>query len=416
MTTKAIYEIGEVPPLGVVPERMHAALIRQERFGPPSKAFQLEVVPVPRFGDSQVLVHMMACGVNYNNIWAGMGRPIDVIAMRKKRGETEDFHIGGSEGSGVVWAVGSRVKGLRVGDPVVISSCHWDESAPDIRAGADPIASSTSSVWGYEDNWGGFAQFSVVEEYMCFPKPPRLTWEEASCYMVSGATAYRQLTHWHPNVVRPGDPVLIWGGAGGLGSLAIQVARDRGGIPIAVVSDPSKFEFCMRLGAKGVINRSDFDHWGRLPDFDDTAAYARWVAGARAFGKKFWEVLGERRNPRIVFEHSGQATLPTSMFMCDTSGMVVICGGTSGYNGDVDLRFLWMRSKRLQGSHFASTQECAEITRLVALGRVDPCLSLSVPFQEIASIHQIMFENRHPPGNMAVLVNAPQSGLRELER
>jgi crotonyl-CoA carboxylase/reductase len=82
----------------------------------------------------------------------------------------------------------------------------------------------------------------------------------------------------------------------------------------------------------------------------------------------------------------------------------------------VDLRFLWMRSKRLQGSHFASTQECAEITRLVASGRVDPCLSLCAPFQEIASIHQIMFENRHPPGNMAVLVNAPREGLRELPR
>ena len=155
-------------------------------------------------------------------------------------------------------------------------------------------------------------------------------------------------------------------------------------------------------------------HWGRLPDFDDTAAYARWLTGVRAFGKKFWEVLGERRSPRIVFEHSGQATLPTSMFMCDNAGMVVICGGTSGYNGDVDLRFLWMRSKRLQGSHFASTGECLEITRLVAAGRVDPCLSLSAEFRDIAQIHQVMFENRHPPGNMAVLVNAPRAGLRDL--
>lgn len=416
MTRKSIYEIGEVPPLGVVPDRMYAALIRRERFGPPSKAFVIEEVPVPKLKDTQVLVHMMACGVNYNNIWAATGRPIDVIAMRQKRGEPEDFHIGGSEGSGVVWAVGSRVKGLRVGDPVVISSCRWDESAQDIRDGADPITSSTTTVWGYEDNWGGFAQFSAVEEFMCFPKPERLTWEQASCYMVSGATAYRQLTHWHPNVVRPGDPVLIWGGAGGLGSLAIQVARERGGIPIAVVSDPSKVEFCTSLGAKGVINRKEFDHWGRLPDFDDSAAYAKWNQGVRAFGKKFWEVLGERRSPKIVFEHSGMATLPTSMFMCDNGGMVVICGGTSGYNGDIDLRFLWMRSKRLQGSHFASTRECSELNRLVDSGRIDPCLSHCADFKQIAQVHQVMFENRHPPGNMAVLVNAPAQGLRTLPR
>jgi crotonyl-CoA carboxylase/reductase len=411
---KNLYEIGEIPPLGHVPERMYAATIRQERYGPPLKAFAIEEIEVPRPAPHQVLVHMMACGVNFNGVWTAMGRPVDVIAIRKKRGEPYDFHIGGSEGSGVVWAVGERVKGLKVGDPVSITSCHWDESGADIRMGADPITSNSASVWGYEDNFGGFAQFTVVDEYQCHPKPARLTWEEAACFYVSGATAYRQLMGWHPNVVRPGDPVLIWGGAGGLGSLAIQIAKLYGGVPIAVVSDPAKFDFCKRLGAHGVINRNEFTHWGRLPSFDDTAAYARWLDGARAFGKKFWEVLGEKRQPRIVFEHSGQATLPTSVFLCDNAGMVVICGGTSGYNGDIDLRFLWMRSKRLQGSHFASVAQCAHVTRLIADGRLDPCLSLCAPLPEIGALHQLIADNRHPPGNLAVLVNAPGKGLRTL--
>ncbi|KPC83642.1 crotonyl-CoA reductase, partial [Streptomyces sp. NRRL WC-3753] len=96
---------------------------------------------------------------------------------------------------------------------------------------------------------------------------------------------------------------------------------------------------------------------GRLPDTSDEEAMKKWLDGARAFGRRFWEVLGERRAPRIVLEHSGADTIPTSVYMADNAGMVVICGGTTGYNGDVDLRFLWMRQKRLQGSHVASARE-----------------------------------------------------------
>ncbi|CAM5733441.1 Crotonyl-CoA carboxylase/reductase [Streptomyces tendae] len=65
-------------------------------------------------------------------------------------------------------------------------------------------------MWGYEENYGSFAQFAVVDDYMCHPKPAGLSWAEASCYMATAATAYRQLFGWHPHTVRPGDPVLIW--------------------------------------------------------------------------------------------------------------------------------------------------------------------------------------------------------------
>jgi crotonyl-CoA carboxylase/reductase len=413
---KELYDIGEIPALGVVPKKMHASVIRRERFGPPISSFQSEVVDTPGLGPGQVMVMVMAAGVNYNNVWAALGRPLDVITTRQKRGEPEDFHIGGSEGSGVVWAVGECVKQLKVGDHVVMSSCHWDESAPDIRMGADPMTSVTQSVWGYEDNYGSFAQFTAVDEYQCYPKPPKLSWEATACYMLAGATAYRMLTGWPPHTVQPGDPVLIWGGAGGLGSMATQIVKMLGGIPIVVVSDESKAQHCRALGAKGVINRSAFDHWGRLPDLNDESAFAHWVKGARAFGRKFWDELGERRSPKIVLEHPGESTVPTSIYLCDSAGMVVICGGTSGYAADVDLRFLWMRQKRLQGSHFANVRQCAAITQLVTSGHIDPCLSLTLPFSEIGRAHQLMHDNRHPAGNMAVLVNAKTTGLVELPR
>ena len=408
-----ITNIGEAPPLGEVPAKMHASLIRESRFGQPRDAFEIEQVDVPEPGPRQVLVYVMAAGTNYNNVWAALGAPVNVIDARRRGGAEEDFHIGGSDASGVVWAVGDEVTNVKVGDHVVLSCGMWDEDAADIQAGGDPMMSSTNRIWGYEENWGSFAQYTLVDRYQCHPKPPHLSWESAAAYMLVGATAWRMLRGWPPNVVNEGDPVLVWGGAGGLGSMAIQIVREFGGIPIAVVSDESKYEFCLQLGAKGVINRGDFDHWGRLPDIDDAEAFGEWAGGARLFGRAFWDALGERRSPTIVFDHPGEATIPTSIFLVDNGGMVVICAGTSGYNADVDLRYLWMRQKRFQGSHFANTEQCAEFNDYVVQGRIDPALSRVFAFDGVGESHQLMYENQHPPGNMAILVGAPREGLTD---
>ncbi|WP_067597157.1 crotonyl-CoA carboxylase/reductase [Nocardiopsis listeri] len=410
---KDLYEIGEVPPLGHVPTRMHAFTIRRERYGEPRDAFAREIVPVPELKPGHVLIYTMAAGINYNNIWAAKGHPADVIAAREKAGEPEDYHVGGSDGSGVVWAVGDGVTNVRVGDHVIMASGQWDEAADDIRMGGDPIASRTMRVWGYENNHGSFAQFTLVKDVQLHHKPESLPWDVAGGFLASVATAYRQLFGWPPHTVRPGDPVLIWGGAGGLGTAAIQLVHQAGGLPVAVVSTEEKAKVCRELGAVGTILRTEFDHWGRVPDESDTQAYAEWFRGVRAFGKRFWAEVGERRSPRIVFEHTGADTLPTSLYLCDNSGMVVTCGATSGFQADVDLRFLWMRLKRLQGSHFASPAQCRMAIHLVESGRIDPCVTKVVGFDEIGEAHQILHENRQPPGNMAALVNAApgQTGL-----
>jgi crotonyl-CoA carboxylase/reductase len=415
-TRKQIYEVGEAPPVGHIPELMYAQVIRQERFGQPRHAFQVEAVPVPEIGPDEALVYVMAAGINYNNVWAALGSPVDVIKARAKDPhfpDTSGFHIGGSDASGVVYAVGEAVTNIKVGDHVVIHCGQWRQDCPTVQSGADPMFSPSFRIWGYETSWGSFAQFTKVQAHQCLPKPPHLTWEAAGAYLLVAATTYRMLAGWPPHTVQPGDVVLIWGGAGGLGSMAIQMVRAMGGRAVAVVSSEEKYEFCTNLGAVGCINRKEFDHWGLMPHWTDTENYGRWMQGARAFGAKIWEVLGERRNPRIVFEHPGEETIPTSIFVCDTGGMVVICAGTTGYNAVVDLRYLWMRQKRLQGSHFANDEHATAANDLVIAGAVDPCLSETYTFEQIPYAHQLMFENRHPAGNMACLVGAPRPGMRD---
>jgi crotonyl-CoA carboxylase/reductase len=273
----------------------------------------------------------------------------------------------------------------------------------------------TYRIWGYETNWGSFAQFTKVQAHQCMPKPPEMSWEASAAYGLVGCTAWRMLMGWPPHTVQENDVVLVWGGSGGLGSMATQIVREQGGIPVTVVSSDNRGEYTKKHGAKGYINRKDFSHWGRMPDWTDDAAYAEWAKGCRAFGKALWDVLGERRSPRIVFEHPGQDTVPTSIFVVDTGGMVVICAGTTGFNADVDLRYVWMRQKRLQGSHFANDDDAYAFNDLVVAGKIDPCLGDVFSFEEIWKPHQLMHENKHNEGNMAALVGVTERGLTDLD-
>ncbi|GIS90441.1 MAG: hypothetical protein CM1200mP20_04820 [Pseudomonadota bacterium] len=77
------------------------------------------------------------------------------------------------------------------------------------------------------------------------------------------------------------------------------------------------------------------------------------MKGARAFGKAIWDAVGERRTPRVVFEHPGESTLPTGRLCLRSGRHDCDLAGTTGYNVTLDLRYHWMMQKRFQGSHLA---------------------------------------------------------------
>ena len=406
---KDLYDLGEIPPLGYVPKSMHAWVIRRERHGPPEQAMQLEVVETPAIDSDEVLVLVMAAGVNYNGVWAGLGIPISPFDVHKA-----PYHIAGSDAAGIVWAVGRRVKRWKVGDEVVVH-CNQDDGDDEECNGGDPMNSPSQRIWGYETPDGSFAQFARVQSRQLMARPKHLTWEESACYTLTLATAYRMLFGHRPHILRPGDHVLVWGASGGLGSMAIQLCATAGAHAIGVISDESKREYVMSLGAKGVINRKDFDCWGQLPPVNDVKGYAEYMKKCREFGKAIWAITGKGNDVDFVFEHPGEATFPVSCFVVKRGGMVVICAGTTGYNLTIDARFLWMRQKRVQGSHFANLKQASEANRLVVERRIDPCMSEVFAWEDIPRAHTMMWKNQHKPGNMAVLVQAKYPGLRTLE-
>jgi crotonyl-CoA carboxylase/reductase len=122
-------------------------------------------------------------------------------------------------------------------------------------------------------------------------------------------------------------------------------------------------------------------------------------------------VVGERRAPRIVLEHPGEATIPTSVFVCAPGGMVVICAGTTGYSATVDLRYQWVFQKRLQGSHGSNDEQAYAYNDLVRQGAIDPAVGEVLPFADIGRAHYEMGEGIEVFGNRVALVGAPHAGL-----
>ncbi len=384
---------------GEIPATMAAWVIREERFGEPLEAFQLEEMQVPEPGAFEVVVRVMAAGVNYNNVWAALGKPISVL-----KGREEDHHIGGSDASGIVWKVGPGVTRWQPGDEVVI---HCNQASyEDVEVhGLDPLAAPSQRIWGYETTWGSFAQFCKVQAQQLLPKPAHLSWEEAASYGLTYFTAYRMLIDRAG--LQAGDRVLIWGGAGGLGVFAVQLCKLTGADCVAVVSSSAKSELCRSLGATHVVDRNEFTGMMRRGGETEEEELARFKE-SRRFSKHIAELLGSQ--PDVVFEHVGRATFPTSVLTVKPFGKIVICGATSGYQLDFDVRYLWMRQKEIIGSHFANAYEATRANELIKSGKIRPVLWKTMTFDGVAEAHQSMYKNEHL-GKIAILVGAEAEGL-----
>lgn len=372
----------------MVPREMNAWVIREARHGEPEQALQLETVAVPEPRDGEVLVRVMAAGINYNGVWICRGKPIPLSKLKTG----SDFHITGSDASGVVVAVGRGVPRWKCGDEVVL---HCNQSCGHCSAcnGRDPLACEAQRIWGYETSYGSFAPYAVVQAQQLLPKPRALTWEASASYGLCLFTAYRMLfTRGH---IQPGEFVLIWGAAGGLGVFAIQLALLIGAKPICVVSSPEKGDLCRALGASLVVDRSPFD--------------LQTPAGQRGFGAAIRAVTGGR-DPDLVVEHVGQSTFATSVFVCAKFGRVVICGATTGYRLDFDVRHLWMRQKSIIGSHFANLWDAERANELVIDGRVQPVVSEVFPFKDVPRAQSRLLSTSHM-GKIVALIEAEHPGL-----
>ncbi|HSA49522.1 MAG TPA: crotonyl-CoA carboxylase/reductase [Yinghuangia sp.] len=373
------------------------------------KSLRVGPVPMPELAPDEVLVGVMASSVNYNTVWSAMFEPIPTFRFLSRFARQggwagrhdQPYQVVGSDGAGVIVRVGDGVRRWRVGDHVVLSPAYVDDQ--EAATHADGMLGEEQLAWGFETNFGGLAHYAVVRASQLLPKPRHLTWEEAACNPLCAGTAYRMLVSDRGARIKQGDVVLIWGALGGLGGYAVQFVKNGGGIPVGVVSSAAKAEALRRLGCDVVIDREEAGidaGTGEDPD--------RVIAAGKRLGALIRSETG--RDPDVVFEHVGRATFGMSVFVVRRGGTVVTCGSSTGYQHTFDNRYLWMKLKRIVGSHVANLQEQVECNRLIASGRIMPMMSALYPLAEIGEAARLVQVNRHL-GKVGVLCLAPEPGL-----
>jgi len=320
-------------------------------------------IPEPEPGPYEVLIEVKAAGANFNDIWARRGMPGMKVIFP---------HVSGSDVSGVVAALGSEVTGtgfgsssLQVGDEVVVHpglSCR----TCDFCVTGQEFFCRQFRIWGFQSgpNDGGHSEYVTMPAVNVLPKPSNLSHEESASMPLVLETAWRMLVSRAR--VQPGEHVLIWGGVGGLGTMAIQICRMFGANPIPVVGSPQKVAKAEQLGAVNVIDRSS----------QDVVAEVKAITG--------------KAGADIVFEHSGQETWPTSMAALRWGGRLVLCGASTGFEAVTDLRFLWNKQQNLLGSHLSNKAELSAALRAVESGAIKPVIDRVLPLSDVASGQQLM--------------------------
>src|ERR1041384_6500333 len=206
---------------------LFAGLLSEEK--DPKKSIHIDQVPIPEIAPDEAVVAVMASAINFNTVWTSIFEPLPTFGFLDRLGKESEwgarhalpYHIVGSDGAGVT------------------TQCnHVDDQAPSSHD--DSMLGDNQRIWGFETNFGGLADLTVVKANQLMPKPTHLTWEEAACNALTNSTSYRMLVSPNGAPVTQGDIVLIWGASGGLGGYACQYVLHGGGLPGGGGSSPEE--------------------------------------------------------------------------------------------------------------------------------------------------------------------------------
>jgi NADPH:quinone reductase-like Zn-dependent oxidoreductase len=293
-----------------------------------------------------VLIRVAACGLNHLDLHIregshGMRAPLP--------------HIGGLEPAGTIAAVGSAVTDWSVGDRVIVLAFTADGTCSFCLDGRENLCENREIIGMTRD--GGFAELLVAPASCLARTPDRLTDTDAAALPSAFGTA------WHMLVARantqPGEWVLVLAAGSGIGSAAIQIARELGCRVIATAGSEEKLAKARELGAEHVINHAE------TPRFELEV-----------------RKITDGRGVDVVFEHIGPATWIHSLASLRTGGRVVTCGGLTGRMAETDLWNLFWRQFTILGSMGATRSDMTGVLELVESGRVQPVIDRTFPLAE----------------------------------
>lgn len=328
------------------------------------EALVYEDVPDPAIGPDQVLLRVRAAALNHLDLFVRAGIPGLSIPMP---------HILGSDMAGEVVAVGELCRRVKPGWRVLLAPGLSCRQCGQCAAGNDNFCRSYN-LFGLGVD-GGNAELMAAPEYTAIRIPDPMGFEEAAAVPLVFLTAWHMLTARAR--LRLGEDVLVLAASSGVGSAAVQIAKLHHCRVIATAGGEEKMARARELGADHVI-----DHYRQ-----DIAAEVR------AFTAK--------RGVDVVFEHVGAATWPHSMAALAPGGRLVTCGATTGYDVNVDLRFLFSKQYSLMGSFMGTLGELHEVLKFVFRRQLRPVIDRVYPLSEIRAAHRRL-ENKEQFGKVIV--------------
>ncbi len=327
------------------------AILFHEHGGP--EVLKFEELPVPQPGPGEVQINLKAAALNRLDLFVRNGWP----------GIKLDYpHIPGADGAGIVSALGDGVTDFAIGDRVVIDGTMSCGQCEYCLSGRDNLCPQ-GGILG-EDMRGTYAEYVVVPARNMMKLPDALAFEDAA------AASLVFLTAWHSLItrgnVRPGETVLIVGASGGVNTASIQIAKLSGATVYVVGSDARKLEQAQALGADVLVNRSEED-----------------------WGKAIFKLTG-RRGVDVVVDNVGQATWVTSLRALRSGGRMLVVGGSSGYDIQDGLNYIFRRHISILGSTMAPHRDFHTVMGLIFEGRLKPVVGKVLPLEQAADAQRLL--------------------------
>ena len=333
---------------------MKAAVFRSHNRDP-TRVVKIEDTEIPKINPHEVLIKVESASYNYDDLWAIWGEPIKVPMP----------HISGTDIAGTIIEVGENVTSLKKGDRVVSHanlSCRICKMCTSGRE----YDCEKRMVWGFQTGplWGGYCQFTHLPEVNVVKIDDNVAFDDAAAISMVG------MTSWHMLIgranIKPGQTVLIMGGTSGVGMAGIQIAKLYNCNVIATAGNKEKMDKCLELGADEVVNHRE----------------SEWYKKVRE--------LTKRKGVDVIFEHIGKTMFPQEVSLLKMGGVLVSTGSTTGYDSNIDLRYLFFRGITLMGSTQGTKAELEEVLNWTAKGKLKPLISTILPFNDMVKGHVMM--------------------------
>ena len=315
--------------------------------------FKLVDLPDPEPGPGEVVIRVRACGLNRLDLW--LEEKALPIPLRLPR-------IPGSEIAGEIEVLGGSVSDWQIGQRVAVQSNIFCGACEFCRRGDETLCLKGELLGVQRD--GGFAQKVAVPARSLVRLPEEVAFESSAALTLAGSTAMHMLTD--RCAVKRGDWVLVIGASSGVGSAAIQIAKQLEGHVIATGSTPAKRELALKLGADHAVDSSD----------------EGWVGEVRR--------LTQKRGVDLVVEHVGGRVLELAFQCLARGGSIVTCGATAGRELHLDLWPFFVKQQRLIGSYGRNRSDLEATLKWAGAGRIKPVVHCKLPLEDTAKAFALL--------------------------